>query len=92
MATLLLRRLLPPIADVQLAQQPLSAADAALLGQAMRQRRMCSYLCCPNLAAPGASRAASKRCGACRQARYDCRECQRADWKAWHRHACGSDG
>lgn len=87
----LLLRLLPPADGAVPALEPLSISETVLQAAALRSRRVCSYLRCPNLAAPGAGQAASKRCGACRQARYDCAACQRADWNAWHRHGCKVD-
>lgn len=81
----LLLNLLPPADGTAPAREPLLMSEAALHGRAMLERRVCSYLRCPNLAVPGAGQAASKRCGACRQMRYDCAECQKADWRSWHR-------
>lgn len=63
-----------------------AAGEAAALARASAARS-CAFLKCPNLAAAGQGGPAagagtgSKRCSACRAARYCSAACQLADWK-----------
>ena len=45
--------------------------------------------CCAHACGEAISRAAAKRCARCKSVLYCSVECQRADWKAGHKRACG---
>ena len=55
------------------------------LAQAAAARASCAHLACPNLEATGRR---GKLCTGCRVARYCCRDCSVADWRAGHHAAC----
>ncbi len=55
------------------------------LAQAAATRASCAHLACPNVGATGQR---GKLCTGCRVARYCCRSCSVADWRAGHRVAC----
>lgn len=73
---------------------PVSAEAAILQAEALGSRKLCSYLRCPNLAAPGSSRARGKLCARCRCVRYDSVSCQRQDFFGAggvpHKQACAA--
>ncbi len=69
-------------ADAAPGQQ--QAAQLELAGAAAT-RISCAYLACPNVGATGRR---GKVCTACRVARYCCRACSVADWRAGHCTAC----
>ncbi len=71
----------------QRADAPLEQQQAAQLelAQAAATRTSCAHLACPNVGATGRR---GKLCTGCRVARYCCRACSVADWRAGHRAAC----